>query len=35
MYQRLKGLTVQQRTYFLQTALTVKALTVRHLTARL
>jgi transposase len=33
LYQRLKGLTPQQRTRFLQTALTFKAPTVRHLTA--
>jgi hypothetical protein len=32
LYQRLKGLTVQQRTRFLQTALTFKAPTVRHFT---
>jgi transposase len=33
LYQRLKGLTTQQRAHFLQTALTFKAPTVRHLTA--
>jgi transposase len=33
LYQRLKGLTTQQRARFLQTALTFKAPTVRHLTA--
>ncbi len=31
LYQRLKGLTPQQRARFLQTALTFKAPTVRHL----
>ena len=35
LYQRLKGLTTQQHTRFLQTALTFKAPTVRHLTAGL
>jgi|GEM_PF-5897357 len=34
LYQRLKGLTVQQRIRFLQTALTFKTPTVRHLTAK-
>jgi transposase len=33
LYQRLKGLTGQQRARFLQTALTFKPPTVRHLTA--
>ena len=33
LYQRLKGLTTQQRARFLQTALTFKVPTVRHLTA--
>ena len=33
LYQRLKGLTIQQRERFLQTALTFKAPTIRHLTA--
>jgi transposase len=33
LYQRLKGLTTQQRARFLQTALSFKTPTVRHLTA--
>jgi len=33
LYQRLKGLTTQQRARFLQTSLTFKTPTVRHLTA--
>jgi hypothetical protein len=32
LYHRLKWLTTQQRTRFLQTALTFKAPTVRHVT---